>query len=154
MKLTKQPNFEISGVIAKNISISESKMNRVLSGRISFQRLWLVLGSSVTTGRFDFSVSLKSRQKQKHPLSIELETLCNVLLRYGHFSCRNFSDQSNHNNCDYSIFQHSYGDGSSKQCSGIKYNFMSLATFAADSGTLKYIYLLVFGYITRWRLKF
>ena len=78
MKLLKQPNFEISGVIAKNISISGSKMNRVLSGRISFERLWLILHSSVTTWRFDFSVSLKSRQKQKQPPSIELETLCNA----------------------------------------------------------------------------
>ena len=63
----KQPNFEISGVIAKNISTSGSKMNIVLSGQISFERLWLIHGSSVTTWRFDFSVSLKSRQKQKHP---------------------------------------------------------------------------------------
>ena len=77
MKLTKQPNFEISGVVAKRFSISVSKMNRVLAARISFDGLWLVLSDSVTTGRLDFSVSLKSRQKQKHPPSIELETLCN-----------------------------------------------------------------------------
>ena len=67
MKLTKQPNFEILGVVAKHISISGSKMYRVLAAQISFKELWLVPGSSVTTGRFDFSVSLKSRQKQKHP---------------------------------------------------------------------------------------
>ena len=76
MKLTKHPNFEISGVVAKNLPISVSKMNRVLAAGISFDGLWLVLSSSVTTGRFDFSVSLKSRQKQKHPPSIELETQC------------------------------------------------------------------------------
>ena len=67
MKLMKQPNFEISGEIAKNISISGSKMNRVLTGRISLDCLWSGLSRSVTNGRFDFSVSLKSRQKQKHP---------------------------------------------------------------------------------------
>ena len=67
MKLTKQPNFEISGVVAKSLSISVSKMNRVLAAGISFDGLRLVLSSSVTTGRFDFSVSLKSRKKQKHP---------------------------------------------------------------------------------------
>ena len=78
MKLTKQPNFEISGVIAKNISFSGSKMNKVLGARISVHGLWLLLYPSVTTGRFDFSVSLKSRQKQKHPPSIELETQCIV----------------------------------------------------------------------------
>ena len=78
MKLTKHPNFEISGVVAKNLPISVSKMNRVLAAGISFDGLWLVLSSSVTTGRFDFSVSLKSRQKQKHPPSIELETQCIV----------------------------------------------------------------------------
>ena len=55
MKLTKQPNFEISGVVAKSFSISVSMMNIVLAARISFV-------SSVTTGHFDFSVSLKSRQ--------------------------------------------------------------------------------------------
>ena len=43
MKLMKQPNFEISGVIAKNISISGSKMNKVLSGRISFTTTWWTL---------------------------------------------------------------------------------------------------------------
>ena len=74
----KQPNFEISGVVAKNISISGSKMNRYLGPRISFHCLWLLHSGSITTGRFDFFVSLKSRQKQKHPPSIELETLCNV----------------------------------------------------------------------------
>ena len=78
MKLTKQHNFEILRVVAKNISISGSKMNGVLWARISFKWLWLVLNSSLTTGRFDYSVSLKSRQNQKHPPSIELETQCNV----------------------------------------------------------------------------
>ena len=77
MKLTKQPNFEISGVIAKNISFSGSKMNKVLGARISVNGLWSLLYTSVTTRRFDFSVSLKSRQKQKHLPSIELETQCN-----------------------------------------------------------------------------
>ena len=70
--------FRNFGVFAKNISISGSNMNRVLRSRISFDELWLALGNSVTTGRFDFSVSLNSRQKQKHPPSIELETQCNV----------------------------------------------------------------------------
>ena len=74
MKLTKQPNFEISGVVAKIFSISVSKMNRVLAARISFDGIWSVLSDSVTTRRFDFSGRLKSRQKQKHPPSIELET--------------------------------------------------------------------------------
>ena len=58
MKLTKHSNFKISEVIAKNISISVSKMNRVLDARISLDGLWSALGSSFTTGRFDFSVSL------------------------------------------------------------------------------------------------
>ena len=79
MKLTKQPNFEISGVVAKSFSISVSKMNRVLVARLSFDGLWLLLSGNVTTRRFDFSVSLKSRQNQKHPPSIELETLCTGL---------------------------------------------------------------------------
>ena len=39
---------------------------------------WLVLGSSVTTGRFDFSASLKSMLKQIHLPSIDLETLCSA----------------------------------------------------------------------------
>ena len=80
MKLTKQPNLEISGVVAKNIWISGSNMNRVLRAPIFIDWLWLVLHRSVSTGRFDFSVNLKSRQKQKHPhpLLIELETLCTV----------------------------------------------------------------------------
>ena len=78
MKLTKQPNFEISGVVAKNISNSGSKINGVLAGQISFESLWLVLNGSITTGRFDFSISQKSRQKQKHPPSNELETQCNT----------------------------------------------------------------------------
>ena len=80
MNLMKQPNFEISGIIAKNISISGSKMNRYLGPLISFHWFWLLRRGCVTTGRFDFSVNLKSRQKQKHPhpLLIELETLCTV----------------------------------------------------------------------------
>ena len=78
MKLTKQSNFEFSGVVAKRFSISVSKMNRVLAAGISFDGLWLVLSGNVTTGRFNFSISLKSRQKQKHPPSIKLEILCSV----------------------------------------------------------------------------
>ena len=74
MKLTKQPNFLISGVVAKNISISLSKMNRVLAPRISFDGPWLVLSSSITTERFDYSDSLKPGQKHKRPPPIELET--------------------------------------------------------------------------------
>ena len=54
MKLTKQTNYEISGVVAKSFSISVSKINRVLAAPISFEGFWLVLSSRVTTGRFDF----------------------------------------------------------------------------------------------------
>ena len=48
-------------------------MNGFLGARISEQELLLLICSSVTTGPFDFSVSLKTRQKQKQPPYIELE---------------------------------------------------------------------------------
>ena len=76
MKLTEQPNFEISGVVAENISISGLKMNGDLMARISFDGIWLVLVVALLLDDLIFSVILKSKQKQKHPLSIELETQC------------------------------------------------------------------------------
>ena len=77
-------------------------MNRYLGPRISFHWLWLLHGGSVTTGRFDFSASLKTREKQKQPPSVELETQCidvgkklvvSTLLIYIHFSKLHFKRQ-------------------------------------------------------------
>ena len=58
MKLPKQPNFKISGVIAKNNSFSGSKMNKVLGARISVHGLWLLVYTRVTSGQDDLIFQL------------------------------------------------------------------------------------------------